>query len=37
MPHTQVTMNVRAVSPEASIVDVQGEVTGGAENALMDA
>src|SRR5437868_257614 len=33
----QVTMTVRTVSPEASIVDIHGEVTGGAENALMDA
>lgn len=36
-PHTQVMMTVRAVSPDASIVDVQGEVTSSAENALMDA
>ena len=37
MPQTQVTMNVRTVSAEASIVDVDGEVTSGAENVLMDA
>ena len=37
MPQTQVTMTVRTVSPEASIVDIGGEVTSGAENVLMDA
>ena len=36
MPQTQVTMNVRTVSAEASIVDIHGEVTSGAENMLMD-
>ena len=37
MPQTQMTMTVRTVSPEASIVDIGGEVTSGAENVLMDA
>jgi anti-sigma B factor antagonist len=33
----QVTMNVRTVSDIASIVDIRGEVTAGAEDVLMDA
>src|SRR5947209_5920912 len=33
----QVTMNVRLVSDNASIVDIRGEVTSMAENVLMDA
>jgi anti-sigma B factor antagonist len=33
----QVTMNVRTVSDMASIVDIHGEVTAGAEVVLMDA
>ena len=37
MPQTQATMTVRTVSDIASIVDIQGEVTAGAENVLMDA
>ena len=37
MPQPQVTMNVRTVSATASIVDIHGEVTAGAENVLMDA
>ena len=37
MPQTQVTMTVRTVSSEASIVDIDGEVTSMAENVLMDA
>ncbi len=31
------TMDVRRVSPAASIVDVSGDITGGSESALMDA
>lgn len=37
MPQAKVVMNVRKVSPETSIVDIQGEVSGFAENVLMDA
>ena len=36
MPQTEVTMNLRGVSDVASVVDIQGEVTGQAENVLMD-
>jgi anti-sigma B factor antagonist len=31
------TMNVRKISDRVSVIDVQGEVTSAAENALMDA
>src|SRR5574342_1070373 len=31
------TMSVRQVSDQASVIDIGGEVTAGAENALMDA
>lgn len=37
MPQANVVMNVRSVSPVASIIDIQGEVTAFAEDALMDA
>lgn len=37
MPQANVVMNVRSVSPAASIIDIQGEVTAFAEDALMDA
>ena len=37
MSQPQVTMNVRTVSDIASIVDIHGEVTAGAEDVLMDA
>ena len=33
----EVSMNVRKVNEKASIIDIHGEVTGFAENALMDA
>lgn len=31
------TMNVRKLNDQAAVIDVQGEVTAAAENALMDA
>lgn len=38
MPHSrQATMTVRKVGPNISIVDIQGEVTGAAEDTLMTA
>jgi len=37
MPQANVTMQVRSAKPQVSIIDIQGEVTGFAENALMDA
>lgn len=37
MPQAKVMMNVRKISNQASIVDIQGEVTTFAENVLMDA
>jgi anti-sigma B factor antagonist len=37
MPHAQVQMNVRRVSEQISIVDVQGELTAFAEGVLMSA
>ena len=37
MPQAKVIMNVRKISNQASIVDIQGEVTAFAENVLMDA
>jgi len=37
MPPAKVTLGVRQVSARASIIDVQGEVTAFAENALMEA
>lgn len=37
MPEANVTMAVRHVDPKISIIDIRGEVTAFAENALMDA
>ena len=37
MPEANVTMNVRSPSPETSVIEIHGEVTGFAETALMDA
>lgn len=37
MPQAKVVMNVRKVSPTASVIDIQGEVTAFAEQVLMDA
>jgi len=37
MSKDQVTMNVRKPNDKASIIDINGEVTGFAENTLMDA
>lgn len=37
MPPVKATMNVRRANERASIVDINGEVTAAAENALMDA
>ncbi len=37
MPQAKVTMNVRKVTPTASIIDIQGEVTAFAEQVMMDA
>ncbi len=37
MPQANVTIAVRNASPVACILDIRGEVTGFAENALMDA
>src|SRR5438067_2465519 len=37
MPHVQVQMNVRRVSEQVSIIDVQGELTAFAESVLMNA
>lgn len=37
MTQAKVTMTVRKAGGSASIVDIQGEVTGFAENALMEA
>jgi anti-sigma B factor antagonist len=37
MPHAQVQMNVRRVSEQVSIIDVQGELTAFAEGVLMNA
>ena len=37
MPQAKVAMNVRKVSPQASVIDIEGEVTAFAENVLMDA
>ena len=37
MPEAKVTMEVRAGSDSASIIDVKGEITSFAENILMDA
>jgi anti-sigma B factor antagonist len=37
MSQTKVTMNVRKVGDQVSVVDIQGEINAFAENALMDA
>ena len=37
MTKVSVTMNVRKVSANSSIIDIQGEINAFAENALMDA
>jgi anti-sigma B factor antagonist len=37
MPTANVTMTIRKPRAEASIVDIQGEITGFAESALIDA
>ena len=37
MPQARVSMNVRKASDDASIVDIEGEVTAFCENVLMDA
>ncbi len=37
MPEAQVKMNVRSAGKQASIIDVQGELTAFAEEVLMDA
>lgn len=37
MPQSKATMTVRHANGKASIIDIQGEVTAAAENALMDA
>ena len=37
MPQAKVVMNVRQVSQEASVIDIQGEMTAFAEQVLMQA
>ena len=37
MNQTTVSMNVRLVTAETGIIDIQGEITAAAENILMDA
>lgn len=37
MPETSVKMNVRKVSPKASVIDIEGDMTAAAEDALMEA
>ena len=37
MPQARVSMNVRRVNDDASIVDIEGEVSAFCENVLMDA
>jgi anti-sigma B factor antagonist len=37
VPEAKVTFHVRPITPTTSVIDVQGEVTQFAENALMDA
>jgi anti-sigma B factor antagonist len=37
MPEAQIKMNVREAGENASIIDIQGELTAFAENVLMDA
>ena len=37
MPEAQIKMNVRQAGDNASIIDIQGELTAFAEDVLMDA
>ena len=37
MPQAKIEMHVRKVTPTASVIDIQGEVTAFAEQVLMDA
>ena len=37
MPQAQITMEVRRVNNDASVIDIQGELTAFAEEVLMDA
>jgi hypothetical protein len=37
MPQLAVTMTVRAVSDDVSIIDIAGDITAGCEAVLMDA
>ena len=37
MPQANIVMNVRQVSPVASVIDIQGEITAFAEKVLMEA
>ena len=37
MPQAKIEMHVRKVTPAASVIDIQGEVTAFAEQVLMDA
>ena len=37
MPETKIRMDVRRVSPEASVIDITGDVTGFVEDVLMEA
>ena len=37
MAPVKLNITVRKISPKASILDIQGEVTGSAEGILMDA
>lgn len=37
MPQANVTVSVRQISAQASIIDIQGEVSGAAEGPLVDA
>lgn len=37
MPKAEVKMQVRKASPAVSVIDIQGEINGFAENVLMDA
>ena len=37
MPQPQATMTLRSVNEKVSIIDLEGEITAAAENALMDA
>lgn len=37
MPETSAKMNVRIISPTASVIDVEGDMSAAAEDALMEA